>query len=267
MDLGSVAILLGGGVVAGFLAGVFGVGGGIVLVPFLIWFLQANGVSSLVSTHIAFGTSLCVAACASAASAAVYQRHGQVVWRAVLAIGLASIAGALAGSTIAGVLEGTTLRKCFAAVVAVAALRLMTRGKKGKRGEDPNLALPGLAGAGVIVGLVSALAGVGGGVISIPIMNTFLKFPVKQALGTSSATIVITALAASAGYMVRGWDNQFLPGGTLGFVDPLRALPIIAGAIPAALAGARVANGSRHETLTRAFAIFLLIIALKMFFF
>jgi uncharacterized protein len=115
--------------------------------------------------------------------------------------------------------------------------------------------------------VLSALAGVGGGVLSIPVMHSILKFPLKKALGTSSATIVITAFASALGYAIRGWSNVLLPAGTLGYVDWLTALPLIAGSIPMAAVGATVANKTNVSRLKQIFAIFLLVIAMKMFFF
>jgi uncharacterized membrane protein YfcA len=126
---------------------------------------------------------------------------------------------------------------------------------------------PPLLGTGFLVGILSALAGVGGGVLSIPVMHSMLKFPLKKALGTSSATIVITALAAGVGYVIRGWSNTLVPAGSLGYVDWLTALPLIAGSIPLAAFGAHVANKTKVTRLKQIFAIFLLAVAMKLLLF
>jgi uncharacterized membrane protein YfcA len=131
----------------------------------------------------------------------------------------------------------------------------------------PPLRIPPLVGTGFLVGMVSSLAGVGGGVLSIPIMHSILKFPLKKALGTSSATIVITALAAGTGYILKGWGNSLLPEGTLGYVDWLHALPLIAGSSPLAAVGAHIANKTKVTVLKRIFALFLLVIAFRMLLF
>lgn len=267
MDVVQLLLLLAAGCGAGFLAGFFGVGGGIILVPILLFFFQSIHISSLVSTHLAFGTSLLIIVFASLSSAFQYHRNGLVVWKAVITIGAASVAGGLLGAAIAGGLEGKTLRMIFAGVVFVSAVRLLAETRKPKDEVMPPLQVPPLLGTGFFVGLVSALTGVGGGVLSIPIMHSLLKFPLKRALGTSSATIVITALAAGAGYVIKGWGNPLLPAGTLGYVDWLHALPLIAGSIPLAMLGARVANRTRTSRLKKIFALFLLVIALRMLFF
>jgi uncharacterized membrane protein YfcA len=173
----------------------------------------------------------------------------------------------LIGSSIAAGLPGKTLQKIFAVVVLIAAIRLLGEPKKGKKDAEPNLAPPGLLATGIIVGGVSSLAGVGGAVFSIPIMYTLLHFPLKKSLGTSSATIVITALTATVAYVVKGWGNEFLPSGTLGFVDYLHALPVILGTIPFSRLGARLAHKTKTNVLRNVYAVFLLVIAAKMFLF
>ncbi|MEW6510471.1 MAG: sulfite exporter TauE/SafE family protein [Bacteroidota bacterium] len=267
MDFLSVLLLFGAGCLAGFLAGFFGVGGGIILVPILIAYFQAHGVSSLIGTHLAFGTSLLVVIFASLASSYRYWHDGHVLWKPVVLMGVASVAGALVGSGVAAGLEGSSLRKIFAGVVLLASLRLLNEPRRSTKEAAPNLGAAGLIVTGLIVGVISSLAGVGGGLFSIPIMYTVLHFPLKKALGTSSATIVITATAAAAGYIMRGWGNILLPPGTLGFVDYIHAIPVIVGTIPFSTLGATMANRTKPESLKKIYAVFLLVIAVRMFFF
>lgn len=270
MDIPQILLLLAAGGVTGLLAGFFGVGGGIILVPILLWaYTSLFGVSTLVATHLSFGTSLLVVIFASLSSAVQYTRNGHVVWRAVAVIGTASVLGALAGAAVAAGLEAKMLQRIFGVVVAAAAVRLLAEGSKKEEEREPNLAIPGLAAIGLVVGLVSSLAGVGGGVFSIPMMYTLLRFPLKRALGTSSATIVITAGAAMTGYVVNGLQEPLMAqyAFTLGYVDYLHAVPIILGTIPLAKLGATLAHRTRAERLRRIYGIFLLVIAVKMFFF
>jgi uncharacterized membrane protein YfcA len=267
MDVLHAVLLLIGGICAGFLAGFFGVGGGLILVPILLVYYQAVNVTSLVSTHMALATSLLIVVCASFSSAIQYRRNGNVVWKAVLWMGSTSVVGGLIGAVLAGGMQGKLLRQIFAAVVVFAAIRMMIETRKPKVEEMPPLQAPPLLGTGFLVGLLSALAGVGGGVLSIPVMHSMLKFPLKKALGTSSATIVITAFAAGVGYVVRGWSNVLVPAGTLGYVDWITALPLIAGSIPMAAVGAHVANTMKVARLKQVFALFLLVIAMKLLLF
>jgi len=111
------------------------------------------------------------------------------------------------------------------------------------------------------------LAGIGGGIISIPLMHSVFRFPFKKALGTSSATIVLTAGAAGMGYIIRGWGNVLLPPHTLGYVDYVDAVPIILSSVPLAIVGARLAQNTEPKRLTTLFAVLLIVVALRMFFF
>lgn len=270
MEILNILLLFGAGCVAGFLAGFFGVGGGIILVPILLLYFHSIGISSLVATHISFGTSLFIVLFASLSSAYEYFKNGHVIGKAVLFIGLASVAGALAGAAIASSLQAKALQQIFALVVAVAAVRLLMKSRKLKAEPEPNLSPVGLILLGIVVGMVSSLAGVGGGVFSIPMMFYFLKFPLKKALGTSSATIVLTALAATTGYVINGLhhpDMLHYREFTWGFVDYLHSIPIIIGTIPLARFGASVAHKTHVDVLQKVYGVFLLVIALKMFFF
>lgn len=267
MGLDTALLLLFVGIVAGFLAGLFGVGGGIVLVPILLVYFRETDVSSLVATHLTFGTSLLTVLFASLFSAYQYSRNEHVVWRAVVFMGVASVAGAFLGAGIASGLQGKALQKIFACVVAVTAVRLLTESQGSKGRATINVSPAALSVLGLFVGMISSLAGVGGGVLSIPMMYYLLHFPLKKALGTSSATIVVTALASCTGYIVSGLGNRFLPPHTLGYVDYLTALPIILGTLPSATVGALVSHRTNVDLLRRIFAVFLLVVSLKMFFF
>lgn len=272
MDPLSLFLLLLSGCVAGFLAGFFGVGGGIILVPILLFYFHTIGVSDLVATHLAFGTSLLIVIFASIPSAYEHNKNVNVLWKAVVVMGVASILGSFVGGSVAAGLKGRVLQQIFATVVTIAALRLLIE-QKGKRNEEnANLSPIGLGIIGVIVGLVSSLAGVGGGVFSIPMMYYFMKIPLKKAVGTSSATIVITAIASTLVYVTKGWSeiDVFAPelaNLTAGYVDYVHSLPIIIGTIPMAKLGASVANKTHVDNLRRLYAIFLIAVAMRLFFF
>ena len=267
MDIVSVVLLLVAGGIAGFLAGLFGIGGGIILVPILLFYFNSIGVSSLVATHLTFGTSLLVVIFASSTSAYQHFKNGHVIWKSVLYLGLASVVGAWVGATVAADLPGKTLQRIFALVVTMAALRMLVEARKSTGEPMPNLAPPGLSLAGFIAGFVSSLTGIGGGLLLVPMMYYFLRFPLKKSLGTSSATIVITATAGVVGYVMKGLDNPLLPPYTLGYVDYLNSIPIIIGTLLTARLGAMVAHKTNVDVLRKFFAVFLLVVAIKMFFF
>jgi hypothetical protein len=272
MDPLALFLLLVAGCAAGFLAGFFGVGGGIILVPILLLYFNSIGVSTLVSTHLAFGTSLFIVIFASTPSAYQHNRNGNVLWKAVLLMGAASVIGSIVGANVAAMLHGKVLQRIFAGVVLVSSLRLMLEKTGASAKSEIRLSPLGLSLIGLIVGLVSALAGVGGAVFAIPMMYYFMHFPLKKAVGTSSATVVITAIASTIGYIVKGWETidlyaPQLAAFTAGYVNYGHSIPIILGTIPMAKFGATVAHKTHADSLRRYYAVFLLVIAMKMFFF
>lgn len=271
MDLPTLLLLIAVGCGAGFLAGFFGVGGGIILVPILLWFYDAMlGVPSMVAAHLTLGTSLFTIVITSLSSATQHYRNGHVVLNAAVAIGTVSIIAAAAGAQVAAALPGRVLLQLFAAVLALTAVYLVVDPKPGGKKKEMNLSPGGISLTGIVSGVLSSLTGLGGGVVSIPMMHYLMGFPLKTAVGTSSATIVLTAAAATGGYIYSGWNHPDLEAYrwfTIGYVDYLHSLPIIAGTIPAAILGAHLAHRTKSALLRKLFACLLLAVALRVFFF
>jgi uncharacterized membrane protein YfcA len=267
MDIAGLLLLLLIGCIAGFLAGFFDVEVGIILVPLLLYYFLSLGISSLVATHLTFGTCLLTVIFASLLGAYEHSQKRHVLWRAVLLISAGSVIGVLIGTDIAAGLQGRSLQRIFAIVAVYAAIRLLAEPKRPK--ENPQLkSSPAVLGLiGLIAGLVSPLAGVGCGVFSIPMMNYFAKFPLKKALGTSSAAAVIIAIVSTTGYIVKGWENPLLPPHTWGFVDYFSAAPIVVGTLPFIQLGASAAQRDKFQILRKGCAVFLLAAAMKMAFF
>lgn len=265
MDIATFFILLVIGCGIGFLAGFFGVGGGVILVPVLVFLFSIQNVNPEVLTHLAMGTSLFIVIFASLSSAIKHTKQGNVYGRGVLIMGIVSIIFALAGSYAALLLPGIWLQKIFSFAVLFVSLKLLFgKNKKEDFGEfKPDFFK--LAIIGSIVGVLSSLTGVGGGVFSIPLMYFFAHFPIKKAIGTSAATILLTASTAAAGYVFNGLGNIHLPSNTIGFVDFLQAIPLIISTVTFGPVGAAIAHRTRSEILKKFFAIFLLINAIIMF--
>jgi hypothetical protein len=248
----------------GFLAGLFGVGGGFIMVPILIFSYEHLGFSPSVLTHIAIGTSLFVVIFASISSAYQHNKQGNINWRAVLMIGFSSGLTAFLTTWLAAALSGKHLQVAFAVIVSTAAVRMLTESqavaqKKLERLSEPTIF--GLVGVGLTAGVVSTLAGIGGGVFTIPIMYYVLKMPLKLAIGTSSATIIITALFSVAGYIWNGMGRPDLPKWSLGFVDLERGIALAIGTIFLARAGAYVSFKTHPFRLRKLFALFVILIA------
>jgi uncharacterized membrane protein YfcA len=264
MSLVSILVLLIGGSVAGFLAGFFAVGGGILLVPVLLMYYHWIGVSSLISTHLAFGTSLLVIVFSSSSTAYQYNKTSSIIWPLAMAMGGGSIIGGTCGSLFAGTLPEETLKRIFAVLVLLAAVGLFAERTKPKGQSQPPLLLMRAGVAGVGVGLMSSLAGVGGGTLAVPVLYSLFHLPLKKAMGTSSATIAVAAASSVIGYGATGFGNSLLPWGAVGYVDVIRALPLVAASVPMARVGVAVAERTKAPLLRKLFATLLLVMGIRM---
>jgi len=253
----------------GFLAGLFGVGGGVLMVPVLVFSYGASGIPSSVATHVAIGTSLFVVLFASISSTYQHSKQKNIDWRAVLFIGFCSALTAFGTSRLAASLSGRHLRIAFALVVITAGIRMLTETEAQAQKKLDLSSRPSpirLAVIGVTAGVVSALAGVGGGVITIPMMYYLTKMPLKLAIGTSSAAIFITAVFSVAGYVVNGMDREGLPPWSLGFVDLRWGAALAVGSLLMARVGAYVSFRIQPHRLRRLFAIFIISVSIYMLF-
>jgi uncharacterized membrane protein YfcA len=255
-------VVIGCGV--GFLAGLFGIGGGFIMVPILIFNYEHTGVSPTVLTHMAIGTSLFVVLFSSLSSSYQQSRQKNVDWRTVFVIGLSSVVTAFATARLAAALSGRHLRIAFALIVITAAIRMLTESiseaqKKIEFSSRPSTI--GLILTGFAAGIVSALAGIGGGVFTIPVMYYLLKMPLKLAIGTSSAAIFITALFSVIGYVINGMGLPDLPAGSLGYVDLQRGIALSIGTFLLARVGAYVSFRTHPYRLRKLFALFVIFVA------
>jgi uncharacterized membrane protein YfcA len=266
-DLPLIEFLLfvGVGCGVGFLAGLFGVGGGFIMVPALILSYEHLRISPAVLTHMAIGTSLFVVLFSSIASAYQHSRQKNVDWRSVVIIGCSSALTAFLTARVAAGLSGNHLQIAFALIVGLAAIRMLTEaemkaGQKMELTSRPNGYSLGLIG--LSAGIVSALAGIGGGLFTIPMMYYFLRVPLKVAIGTSSAAIFITAFSSAIGYVVNGMGRPGLPDWNLGFVDLQRGIALAIGTILLAKVGARVSFKMHPHRLRKLFALFVILVSI-----
>ena len=262
-----IFVVMGCGV--GFLGGLFGVGGGFILVPILIFTYEHSGVSPSVLTHVAIGTSLFVVLFTSLSSSYQHGKQKNIDWRAVFVIGLSSALTAFGTTRVAAALSGMHLRVTFAIIVMAAAIRMLTESEKKAQQKLELLSRPGTLGlivTGFTAGIVSALAGIGGGVFTIPAMYYFLKMPLKLAIGTSSAAIFITALFSVVGYIMNGIGHSDLPAGAVGFLDLQRGIALGIGTFLLARVGAYVSFKTNPYRLRKLFAFFVILVATYLIF-
>lgn len=252
------------GSMAGFLAGLLGIGGGIILVPLFLWVFEATGFSAEVLVHIALGTSLAVIIPTAMSSTFGHRKRGNVQWHQVISLCLGGALGAFAGAWLASLLSGEWLKGLFGTMQLLVALQLVIFSPRlPPERTDPvppfHLIAVGFAG-----GLFSAFFGVGGGVIAVPLMVIVLGFPIHLAVGNSSALIVISSLSGALSYMYHGWHVDFLPPFSLGYVNCLVLLLVAPFTIGMARLGVRVASRTTHDKLIRIFAVLLVFVGLRM---
>ena len=267
MTLINFLVFIGAGCIIGFLAGMFGIGGGLLIVPLLVFSYSYSGIPPSIQTHLAIGTSLFIVIFTSLMSAFQHHKQRNIYWPAVFAIGLSSAVTAFGMARLAAALSGKHLRVVFALIVITAGVRMLTESEAESQKKLEFLSKPGtpsLIGIGLASGIVSALAGVGGGVITIPMMYYFLKMPLKLTIGTSSATVVITAFFSVIGYILSGMGRPGLPDWNLGFVDLQRGLAIIIGTLLLARIGAYVSFKTPPYRLRILFALFIISISIYM---
>lgn len=244
MTLWVLLSLAGSGLVVGFLSGLVGIGGGVLIVPLLYFFYGHPAWSGATVTPdleavVSHATSLFVIVPTSALGTWTYHRVGAVAWRSALPIALFSVLAALGGSQLAPMIPAEILKLAFGLLLLVSGFRLL-RSRDGARTgrERPHVVVGALSGAAV--GLMSALLGVGGGIVAIPILVYLVGLPMEKVAATSMAIIVFTALAGVTGYAVSGTGEAGLPPGSIGYVHYLAGLPILVGAMVAVGLGARV---------------------------
>jgi uncharacterized membrane protein YfcA len=249
-----IAELLLLGSFAGFMAGLLGVGGGMLMVPFITLLLTLKGFPTGQVVKIAVATSLATILFTSLSSVRAHQARGAVRWPIVRALAPGIVLGGLVGAQIAKALPGQVLAALFAAFVGFSATKMLI-----DRKPTPSRQLPGAAGlfgTGGVIGAVSSLVGAGGAFLSVPFM-TRCNVPIHHAVGTSAALGFPIALAGTVGYVIAGWDLQGLPPGTLGFIY-LPALAVISAAsVLTAPLGARLAHALDRRQLQRIFAVML----------
>lgn len=254
--------LLALGTVVGFLAGLLGIGGGMMMVPVMTFLLAQRGVDSGMAVKMAIATSMASILFTSISSVRAHHRLGNVRWDLTrrLAPGIV-LGGLLAGAGAFSVLKGQGLALFFAAFIGYMAVNML-RNKKPKPGRD----MPGAVGTGSVgaaIGFVSGLVGAGGAFLSVPFM-TWCNVPPRHAVGTGAALGFPIALASTAGYVVAGWNLLPALPGASGYLY-LPALVIVAAAsMSLAPLGARVAQRINVLALKRLFAVMLLALAASM---
>lgn len=213
MDWTISASLLALGAVTGFVAGLLGIGGGILIVPFLTLIFTARGYPEQHIVHMAVATSLATILFTSISSVRAHHQHGAVLWRVVGILTPGILLGSLIGAQIAGRLPTVWLALIFAAFVSFSALQMLLDRKPKPTRELPRA--PAMFGVGSVIGFISSLVGAGGGFISIPYL-VWGNVKIHHAVATSAALGFPIAAAGTVGYVLAGRGQAGLPEGTIG---------------------------------------------------
>jgi uncharacterized membrane protein YfcA len=249
------------GVFGGFVAGLFGVGGGLTVVPILFMIFAAQGFPVAHTMHLSLGTAMTTIVFTSVSSMRAHHRHGAVRWDIVRAMAPGLLLGTLGGSLVAGYIPTRPLVMVFALVVYYAAIQLMLDFKPQAHRQLPGATA--LFAVGGAIGAVSSLVAAGGGFLSVPFM-LFCNVAIHSAVGTSSALGFPIAVAGMIGYVLAGWSVDGLPDYTLGYIYLPALVGIVALSMLAAPYGARLAHRLPVKKLKRAFGVFMALLASKM---
>lgn len=237
----------------GVAAGLLGIGGGMLMVPFITMLLSSRGFPIDIVVKVAIATSLTTILFTSLSSVRAHHKRGAVRWEIVRTLSPGMVVGSLAGAQVAHLLKGNLLAITFAVFVGSMATQMLF-----KREVRADRALPGargMFGAGGIIGAISAIVGAGGGFVTVPFL-TRSNVSIHQAVATSAACGFPIALAGTLGYIIAGWNLE-LPAGTVGYVYLPALVCIVATSILTAPLGAKIAHALSVARLKRVFALLL----------
>ncbi len=261
MDLQLILILLLMGAGGGFAAGLLGIGGGMVLVPFITMIFSARGFPPAVVVHMAIATSLATILFTSMSSVRAHHALGAVRWRIVTLLVPGILLGSWLGPWIGKQMNSAGLALFFGLFITFSATQMLFNKKPDAARELPGTA--GMFAAGGVIGTLAGLVGAGGGFISIPFMS-WCNVKIHNAVATSAALGFPIALAGTLSNIYFGWDTAGLPPHSLGFIYLPALLVIATASVAMAPLGARTAHRLPVATLKKVFALILYCLAAYM---
>ncbi len=256
--------MLATGCVAGVLAGLFGIGGGIVIVPVLELALGFLGVDPAIRMHIAVATSLAVIIPTSISSARAHAAKGAVDFEIVKRWALFVLIGSLAGAWIASQFDSRVLAAVFATLALLVALKMVLFPESRNLTDDVPRN-PFVYTIPVSIGGLSAMMGIGGGTFSVMTLTLFNQ-PIHRAVGTAALFGLVIALPGTIGFVWTGWGHSSLPAGSLGFVNLIGLACIAPMTVLCAPLGAKLAHSFAARKLSMLFGAFLVVAAVRMFY-
>lgn len=256
------------GIFVGFIAGAFGIGGGVVMVPSFLFLFNFHNFPAELIPKFAIGTSLFASVLASGSGAFTHLKNKNINVTMGILVGSFAVLSGFFLSFIAVKLDARTLKLIFAFVLILVTIRFLTDNKSVDHNSDElwkysYFFAPFL---GIIIGSLSAFAGVGGGIIAVPILHYIFKLKFKKSIGTSNLIIIFSALSAAVSYIYNGLNIELNHPFTLGFVFLLAAIPAGIGTLISARWGANFTHRSNIRLIKILFAILVIGIDIKLLF-
>jgi len=251
----------GVGAIAGILAGLLGIGGGLVIVPMLIYIMNIQGVPVEILMHMALGTSMASIMFTSVSSFMAHHKRGAVRWEVVYRIVMGIFTGTFIGSCFAAAMSTEFLKGFFCLFLYVIATQMLMNKK-----PEASRNLPGTLGmfaTGNVIGGISSLVGIGGGTMSVPFM-VWCNIPLHHAIGTSAAIGLPIAVAGTIGYIVNGLGIDSLPAYSIGYINMPALIGIACLSVVTAPLGVRLAHSLPVDKLKKIFALLLYLVGTKM---
>lgn len=248
------------GCFSGVLAGLFGIGGGLVLVPFFLVLFESEGIASDLLMLMAVATSLATIVVTSVAAAFMHHRLGAVIWRYVFDLSYGIVIGVLLGAWVADSIPDEDLRLIFALYMLYAAVKMAMQVEP--RAEYKRLKGFTLRVSGTGIGFISSILGIGGGTLIVPLLAKH-QLPMRNAVAISSACGLPIAVIGTLTYAYLGWQKAGLPEGSVGYVYVPAFIGIVVSSVLAAPLGAKLANKLPTKRLKRYFSLLLFVVAGK----
>lgn len=255
VSIGALAVL---GTVTGFLAGLLGIGGGMIIVPFMAMVLDHLQFDHDLALKLAIATSLTTILFTSMSSVRAHHARGSVRWDIVRTLAPGIVVGSLLATQVVRFMPSRWIALFFGVFIGWTAIRML-RGRARARTQAPGSGLPGplgMIGAGGVIGTISAFLGAGGGFLTVPFLN-WRQVPIHEAVGTSAACGFPIALAGAIGYVIAGIGMQ-MPPHTVGFVYLPGLAAVASASVLTAPLGARAAHALPVAAMRRLFGCLLL---------
>ena len=261
---------LAAGAISGLLAGFFGIGGGMIIVPVLIYIFKVQGVPEAALTHVGIGTSLTTIIVTSISSLRAHDSGGTVNWSVWKRMAPGLVIGSFIGAGVASVIQGNSLQAIIGIGAFLVGLKMLfTKNKSLEENNFSKLPSPlGQTSLGGFIGIVSAIFGIGGGTLTVPILS-YYGLKIQNAVGTSAACGLPIAASGAFGFFIFGQFvdpsvKEALPNGVLGFVHIYAFICVSLASFFTAHMGAKLTHKLPAAALKKAFAAMLLIVGIKL---